>query len=115
MMLVPSHSLTFEELRLCLVLTGVQICDGVLTGIGVTHFGLEAEGNVLLRQCMEMIGAIPALLILKSLSILATAPMIGYIKHLSWLPLMMKGVIGLYVVFAIVPWCFVICTRILLL
>lgn len=98
--------------RLCLVLVGLQVADGVLTAVGVSHLGLHAEGNTMLRALMATIGTIPALILIKSLAILALVPLVAYVTQVKWLPAAMMSVIALYVIFAIIPWGVVLCTRV---
>lgn len=46
----------------------VQLLDGALTYVGVLHYGIEAEGNVLLTTLMHAWGALPALVAAKAFS-----------------------------------------------
>lgn len=106
------HLTSLNHLRLCGVLAGLQVADGVLTGIGVAYLGFEAEGNVMLRLLMEAVGLVPALLLVKSLALFSLFPLLAYVNEVRWLPVMLKSVILLYAIFAIIPWGVVLCTRI---
>ena len=35
----------------------LQVLDGIFTGIGIHHYGIEMEGNAFIRSLMEMWGA----------------------------------------------------------
>jgi hypothetical protein len=112
---VQNHpSISRSVIILGLILALIQIADGVLTGIGVANFGVEAEGNPLLKSLMIQIGYIPALIITKGLAI----GIIGLLVYLSnkvlWIQTAMKAVIALYLVAAIIPWSYIITTRLLL-
>lgn len=49
----------------------LQILDGLFTWYGVTHLsiGLEAEGNIIVKEAMRAIGVIPALVLIKGFAI----------------------------------------------
>lgn len=50
----------------------LQILDGLFTWYGVTHLsvGLEAEGNIIVKEAMRAIGVIPALVLIKGFAVL---------------------------------------------
>lgn len=79
--------------------------DGILTAYGVytLPMGTEAEGNVILKHCMQYIGIVPAIILFKSLGIFITIQ----VRHLccSWLPLFF--VCGIYTVVD-VSWIFIL-------
>lgn len=94
------------------ILITLQILDGVLTGYGMNFFGTDMEGNVLLRTLMNAIGVIPALLLVKSIAIAVIIVLVSLSAQVKWLPLAMKGVIGLYVIAAIIPWSLILASHI---
>ena len=91
----------------------LQILDGLLTGIGMYHFGTRAEGNMFLRVAMESIGYIPALVLAKSLAIGIILFLCHLAKTVKWLPMAMKAVILIYLGAAVIPWTAIIVTRVL--
>lgn len=86
------------------ILILLQIFDGILTGLGMNFFGTDMEGNVLLRTLMHTLGVVPALLVVKSFAISVIIVLVNLSSQVKWLPLAMKGVIGLYLLAAIIPW-----------
>lgn len=86
------------------ILILLQIFDGILTGLGMNFFGTDMEGNVLLRTMMHTLGVVPALLVVKSFAISVIIVLVNLSSQVKWLPLAMKGVIGLYLLAAIIPW-----------
>lgn len=101
-----------EVFLLTIVLIVLQILDGVLTSIGVNHFGHQAEGNYLIRMLMELIGATPALIVVKTLAILVILHLCTLAKQVRWLRNALRGVAFVYIVAAIIPWSAIILTRI---
>lgn len=91
-------------ITLSFILIVLQVLDGVLTAIGVSHFGPGIEANLLIRNLMHSIGYIPALLCVKGLGIavVVTLCMIG--STVRWLNVALKAVIGIYICAAIIPW-----------
>lgn len=60
--------LKFRTKLLVSLLCLFQILDGLFTFLGVQRFGLEAEGNPIVKYFIVLIGLFPALFLLKSLS-----------------------------------------------
>ena len=56
---------TQEVVLLGVLLAILQLWDGVLTGIGMLHWGTGMEGNLFLRFLMEQFGYITALVLIK--------------------------------------------------
>ena len=100
-----------EVLILGIILSLAQVLDGILTGIGMATYGTSMEGNALLRSLMHSIGYLPALLIVKSASIGVIAFLCAQALRVSWLKLAMRAVIAIYIVFAIVPWTYILVTE----
>lgn len=104
---------TTEVLLLGLILAGLQVTDGVLTAIGVSHLGVHVEGNFIIRALMEQIGAIPALLIIKGIALAVIVGICGLATQVRWLTLAMRAIIVIYVGAAVIPWSVVIAKHIL--
>ena len=100
-----------EIFILGVILSLAQVLDGILTGIGMATYGTSMEGNALLRSLMHSIGYLPALLIVKSASIGVIAFLCSQALKVSWLKLAMRAVIAIYIVFAIVPWTYILVTE----
>lgn len=94
-----------------LILAALQVLDGLLTAIGVSHLGTSAEGNMLIRHLMEAWGYGPALIAIKSLALMIVALLCFLATSVSWVRFAMKGVIALYLLAAIIPWSTIILTR----
>lgn len=82
----------------------VQVLDGVLTAVGVQTLGLNAEGNIFLRQLMHKIGCIPTLALTKTAALVIVCILCWLATKVKWLPKVFRGVIVLYLLLAIVPW-----------
>ncbi len=104
--LIQSHTRTFasEILVLGVTLAVLQILDGLLTGIGMAQFGVHMEGNALLRNLMNHVGYIPALVIVKTVALAVIAGLCTCAPKIRWLKHAFQGIIALYVVAAILPW-----------
>lgn len=81
-----------------------QILDGVLTYWGMTRFGVEAEGNFLIRFLMDYMGVAQALITIKLLSIYIVVFLCLRDVHQNFLRIAFKFVAIFYFVFAICPW-----------
>jgi hypothetical protein len=77
----------------------VQACDGVLTYVGVTTYGIRIEGNPLLGWLMTAIGEGPALTAAKG-----AASAFGIALHLSSVHRVVAALTAFYVAAAVVPW-----------
>jgi len=86
----------------------VQILDGIFTFIGVTKFGPEAEGNYIIYLLINMFGTLPALLLAKSVAIVALYVLCK--SHITKPKIMFftQAILGFYVVRAILPWMYVL-------
>ena len=86
----------------------LQILDGVMTAIGVGHYGHEAEANFLLKLGMELIGPVPTLIIAKSLAIFVVYLLVQCAQHVRWVPRAIQAVTALYLFAAILPWSYIL-------
>ena len=82
-----------------LVFLLTQALDGVLTYVGVSHYGPHIEGNPLIAWLMETLGEGPALAAAK-----LTAGAFGIALHLSAVHSAVAFLAAFYVVVAIGPW-----------
>lgn len=103
-----------EVLILGLILSLMQVLDGILTGIGIATYGTSMEGNLLLRSVMHTIGYLPALLLVKGSSIGVISFLCSQALKVSWLKLAMRTVIAIYLAFAIVPWTYILASEYLI-
>lgn len=76
-----------------------QACDGVLTYIGVSQYGLSVEGNPLLGWLMGTMGQGLALATTK-----ATAGAFGIALHLAAIHRVVAALAGFYLLVAVLPW-----------
>ncbi len=93
-----------EIFILAALLALFQIADGVLTGIGVHHLGIEMEANPLLRSMMLSFGTVFTLVLVKSFAIGIVGFLTTFANTVSWLIYAMRGMAVLYACAAIVPW-----------
>lgn len=91
-------------LDLAVILAILQILDGCFTSIGVSCFGIEAEGNPILQFLMQEIGHNTTLIVTKSLAILIIAYLASIAHIVKWVKFAFVSVIGIYLTFAIFPW-----------
>lgn len=110
---IPKISIDREVLIVGIVLALLQVADGVLTGIGMAHFGTSAEGNPLLRALMHQMGYIPALVAAKSISIMIVATLCLLAAKINWVVSAMKLVALVYIGAAVVPWSIILGSRFL--
>jgi len=103
-----------EILFLGAFLAILQVLDGVLTGIGMYHFGTDAEGNPLLHYLMVQFGYIPALVATKSLAIIIIIMLCYLSTMVEWLSTALKVVIFIYLGAAVIPWSVILLSRVYL-
>ncbi len=102
-----------DIIALGLILAALQVLDGILTAIGVHHYGTGMEGNVLLRSLMTVVGCIPALMLVKGGSIALIAMLCRQATKMTWLKPAFYGVIALYVFGAVIPWTYILASDLL--
>jgi hypothetical protein len=105
------HTISRDIIILGLIVTLLQIMDGVLTGIGIHRYGVEAEGNLFIRTLMEQFGYVQALILVKGFSIFVIGTLCVLSTVVHWVPRAMKIVIAIYLCGAIIPWTAVLITR----
>ncbi len=84
-----------------------QILDAVLTYIGVLSFGVEMEGNPLIRFLMNLVGPLVAIFVVKSFAVLCVVYLWNLRTKVQWIPRAAKFLSLYYLFFAILPWSFV--------
>lgn len=99
-----------EMVVLCIGLAILQILDGILTALGVKQFGTGAEGNPFLRSLMIHFGHVEALVIMKCLALGIISVLYYLSPRVRWMPIAMRGMVGLYLVSAIIPWSIILWT-----
>jgi hypothetical protein len=109
-----THRKTTDMLLIGALLIVLQVLDGVLTATGVGAYGLQAEGNPMLRGLMQLLGAIPALIITKTVCIALIVMLCKQAHSIRWLPLALKGVAGIYTIMAVLPWTLILAHEYLL-
>ena len=92
------------------MLISLQLLDGLLTGVGISLFGIAAEGNLALRTMMELVGPYYALAAAKIIAVLLVLALCHLARHIHWVPLALKCVIAVYLVAAIIPWIWLLAT-----
>jgi len=105
---IPSR----EIIILGIILAFLQILDGVLTGIGMYHFGTTAEGNLMLQSLMNSIGYLPALLITKVAAMFIIGALCFMSMKVAWLDRALRAIIFIYLGAAIIPWSVILLIRI---
>jgi hypothetical protein len=88
-----------QEVLVLLIFLVAQLLDGALTYVGVLHFGIEAEGNVLLNTLMHAWGAGPALVAAKLFS-----SMCGVMLFAVSVYRVLAAVAGACIGFGVIPW-----------
>lgn len=91
-------------LLVSVALITLQILDGVFTGMGIQRFGIESEGNPLLRELMLNVGPYTALAIAKLFAISCILTMAILVEKVRWVPHALMATCGIYLVFAVLPW-----------
>jgi uncharacterized membrane protein len=81
------------------VFLAAQACDGVLTYVGVSVYGVGIEGNPLLAWLMTTVGEGPALATAKGM-----ASAFGITLHLMAVHRVLAALSLFYVAVAILPW-----------
>jgi len=101
-----------EIILLGTILAVIQILDGVLTAMGMNSFGTHAEGNLVLRNLMELVGHVPALIVAKGLALGVIGVLCGLSTRSTWVAPALKIVIGIYLCAAIIPWTFILFVKV---
>lgn len=87
-----------------IILTLIQILDGMMTAEGVARYGTGIEANLFIRNLMEQWGYVNALIAVKTAGVLIVALLCYLALSVNWVTTALRGVIVLYVLAAIIPW-----------
>ena len=100
-----------EVIYFGIFLGSLQVLDGLLTSEGLKRFGIEAEGNPLLRGLMQHVTPDQALFLVKSFAVLVVIGLTLLAKRAKFV----KDVIGvlscIYLCTAIIPWLYILIAR----
>ena len=100
---IPNSRLTLIR-KLAWLLIIFQIMDGLLTLLGISFFGIEAEGNPLVRQIIHAMGPGFGIGLVKLTTIVIICCICIFGSKVSWLSRAMTGVASIYFFCALVPW-----------
>ncbi len=102
-------SVSRKALLLGFSLILLQIADGLLTYSGLNIFGVQMEGNTMLREMMHRSGSVAWVLFLTKMFAIA---MIAWLTFQAttrrWLRPVLGFLSGIFFSVAVLPWCFFI-------
>lgn len=99
---------SLHSLILCSILVALQLLDAVLTISGVMTFGIEAEGNPMLHFLMQNIGAVPTIVLAKTIAIGIIGLLFTLSTKVTWIPKALYGMIAVYLFCAVIPWSYLL-------
>lgn len=105
---VGRRALSKRALSLGLFLAVCQILDGILTYIGLGMAGIEMEGNRLLGSMMYFYGVAPAIFMVKCAALILVGALTFYAHNRPWVRTLIAVAIAIYLVFAVIPWTYII-------
>ncbi len=91
-----------------LLLIVLQAADGVLTSLGVSRYGIAAEGNPILRWLMAEFGHVQTLGVVKFIACLFVVALGYYARRLQWVQNAMGAISCIYIFTAILPWTYIL-------
>ncbi len=97
-----------HALVLGVLLCILQAADGFLTSLGISKFGISAEGNPLIRHLMYELGHIQALGLVKISAIFVVVALTVFARKMPWVNQAMGAISFLYIFAAIVPWTYIL-------
>ena len=95
-------------LPLFILLTCIQILDGVLTISGIYTYGSSIEGNPLLQYFMQSVDAYSPIIFAKVLAIGIIWFLYSVHEQVSWLIPSLRLVGGVYILAALIPWTYIL-------
>jgi uncharacterized membrane protein len=106
----PKKTLSLSKRAFLLGMTLIvcQILDGILTYFGLRLLGFQAEGNGLLRNLIQMYGAVPALFVTKMVTLISVATLTIAAHRRKWIRPIIFSLCAVYITLAIVPWVLVL-------
>lgn len=105
---LESTGITKEIVTLGLLLALLQLIDGMLTILGIGRFGIEAEGNPILRNSMFILGPVATLAFSKCVACGFIACLCWWSSKVCWISAALKGLICVYSLAAVVPWIYIL-------
>ncbi|HMO17121.1 MAG TPA: serine/threonine-protein kinase [Oligoflexia bacterium] len=91
-----------------ILLGSLQILDGYLTSIGMNLFGIEAEGNSMLRWLMKITGPDTALLLAKGAALIVVVLLTMLVRRQRKLKGLINALCFIYIFCAIIPWMYIL-------
>jgi hypothetical protein len=90
------------------LLISFQLLDGFLTYLGLYLYGVDAEGNPLIKMAINSLGVAGGLSLAKfiTISIIFTILIAGH--KIRWLAGALRAVACFYFIFALAPWSYLI-------
>ena len=104
---IPNNRLSLIR-KLGWLLIIFQILDGLFTILGISFFGVEIEGNPLVRQIIEVIGPNFGIGLVKLSTIAIIFCICVFGCKVTWLTRALAGVSCIYFLFALAPWSLVL-------
>ena len=101
-----------ESALIGLLLIVFQISDATLTLTGIRFFGINAEGNALLRLMMHHWDPVTAIVLSKGLCISLILAVVLTVERVSWARYALAGLSAVYLTSAIIPWTYILTTRV---
>lgn len=95
-----------------LLLASLQLFDWMLTTLGVTRYGLDAEGNPMLRHLMKTLGPHNALFAVKASAIVLVLILTYLARRTQWIKNVIVALSCLYLAAAIIPWAIILVWKI---
>lgn len=93
------------------ILSVFQILDGTFTHMGVSRYGVEAEGNPIIKYLIEKFGATNSLFVVKFLCVVMIIFLCKkYVNSIEqvWLFRSLSILVFLYATLAIIPWSYIL-------
>lgn len=103
-----SISLSRKAFILGSALALCQICDGILTYLGLRLLGVSMEGNGFLRELMHAYGMLPALFAAKLFALIFAGVLMFHAHKRKWIRPIIFGLVVIYLALAVFPWVFII-------
>ena len=93
-------------------LASLQVMDGYLTSLGIAHFGIEREANILIRELMKIIGASYTLILVKSFAIVVVVLLTMIARKQRMFKPVINVLCAIYLLAAIIPWMYILKTEV---
>ena len=103
-----THSMKITILAVWLVM--IQALDGLLTSLGVSIFGVESEGNPLIRSMMYAFGSNTAIGLSKLVAVAFVLTLASLARKRGWIGGVLGALTCFYLIVAIIPWTVILLT-----